>query len=197
MLIDWFTVVAQIVNFLMLVALMKHFLYGPLLARDRCARARIAAQLAEADRKSKEAEQQKAQVRDQIAEHREPRSADRSKTRGKRPTQRERDGSDRARVRARDWRRRWREDLRREETAFFDEIRRAATAEILGDTRHALADLAGADIERSAVEAFLEKLRSFDAGTLQAARWRDRYGGERDRVFPWTSSEISSRPSRA
>ena len=29
MLIEWFTVVAQIVNFLILVALLKHFLYGP------------------------------------------------------------------------------------------------------------------------------------------------------------------------
>ena len=28
MLIDWFTVVAQIVNFLVLVALLKHFLWG-------------------------------------------------------------------------------------------------------------------------------------------------------------------------
>ena len=37
-LIDWFTVVAQIVNFLVLVALMKRFLYGPLVRRHRRAR---------------------------------------------------------------------------------------------------------------------------------------------------------------
>ena len=38
MLIDWFTVVAQIVNFLVLVALLKHFLYGRLVRGDGRAR---------------------------------------------------------------------------------------------------------------------------------------------------------------
>ncbi len=35
MLIDWFTVVAQIINFLVLVALLKHFLWGRLVASHR------------------------------------------------------------------------------------------------------------------------------------------------------------------
>ena len=47
MLIDWFTVVAQIVNFLVLVALMKHFLYGRLLRAIDEREAGIAARLAE------------------------------------------------------------------------------------------------------------------------------------------------------
>ena len=33
MLIDWFTVIAQILNFLVLVVLLKHFLYGPILPK--------------------------------------------------------------------------------------------------------------------------------------------------------------------
>ena len=51
MLIDWFTVVAQIVNFLILVALLKHFLYGPLVRAIDAREERIAARLAEAERK--------------------------------------------------------------------------------------------------------------------------------------------------
>ncbi len=36
MLIDWFTIIAQIINFLVLVALLKYFLYGRILqAMDR------------------------------------------------------------------------------------------------------------------------------------------------------------------
>ena len=56
MLIDWFTVVAQIVNFLVLVALMKHFLYGPLVAAIDAREKRIAARLAEAEKKNQEAD---------------------------------------------------------------------------------------------------------------------------------------------
>ena len=51
MLIDWFTVVAQIVNFLVLVALLKHFLYGRLVEAIDAREKRIAARLAEADEK--------------------------------------------------------------------------------------------------------------------------------------------------
>ncbi len=55
MLIDWFTVLAQAVNFLILVWLMKRFLYHPILnaldARER----RIAAELADADARKAEA----------------------------------------------------------------------------------------------------------------------------------------------
>ena len=47
MLIDWFTVLAQIVNFLILVALMKRFLYGPLIAAIDAREQSIAARLAE------------------------------------------------------------------------------------------------------------------------------------------------------
>ena len=32
MLIDWFTVIAQIINFLILVALLKHFLFNPIVS---------------------------------------------------------------------------------------------------------------------------------------------------------------------
>ena len=46
MLIDWFTVVAQIVNFLILVALLKRFLYGPLIRAIDARENGIAAQIA-------------------------------------------------------------------------------------------------------------------------------------------------------
>ncbi len=68
MLIDWFTVATQIVNFLILVALMKRFLYGAAAPRHRLRERRIAAQQSEADRKNHEAELKTAQVQTQISE---------------------------------------------------------------------------------------------------------------------------------
>ena len=49
MLIDWFTVGAQALNFIVLVWLMKHFLYQPVLDAIDAREKRIAAQLADAD----------------------------------------------------------------------------------------------------------------------------------------------------
>ncbi|MBB1078263.1 F0F1 ATP synthase subunit B, partial [Rhodoferax sp. 4810] len=57
MLIDWFTVGAQTLNFLILVWLMKRFLYRPILHAIDEREKRIAAELASADRKKDEAQQ--------------------------------------------------------------------------------------------------------------------------------------------
>jgi F-type H+-transporting ATPase subunit b len=56
MLIDWFTVGAQALNFLILVWLMKRFLYKPILHAIDAREQRIAAELADADSKKAEAQ---------------------------------------------------------------------------------------------------------------------------------------------
>ena len=55
MLIDWFTVAAQAVNFLILVWLLKRFLYKPVLAAIDEREKRIATQLQDAEKKKAEA----------------------------------------------------------------------------------------------------------------------------------------------
>ncbi len=51
MLIDWFTVGAQALNFVILVWLMKRFLYKPILDAIDAREKRIATELADAGRK--------------------------------------------------------------------------------------------------------------------------------------------------
>jgi len=60
MLIDWFTVIAQIINFLILVFLLKHFLYGRIINAMDQREARITARLEEAEAQKKEAENEAA-----------------------------------------------------------------------------------------------------------------------------------------
>ena len=55
MLIDWFTVVAQILNFLVLVWLLKRFLYKPVLDAIDAREKGIATKLADAEAKEAEA----------------------------------------------------------------------------------------------------------------------------------------------
>ena len=49
MLIDWFTFIAQVVNFLILMLLLKRFLYRPILSAIDAREQRIVAQIADAD----------------------------------------------------------------------------------------------------------------------------------------------------
>lgn len=56
MLIDWFTVAAQALNFLILVALLKRFLYRPVLDAIDAREARIARQIADAKAQQAQAE---------------------------------------------------------------------------------------------------------------------------------------------
>jgi F-type H+-transporting ATPase subunit b len=58
MLIDWFTVLAQIINFLILVWLMKRFLYKPVLHAIDERERKVAGQLADAEKKKSEAQRE-------------------------------------------------------------------------------------------------------------------------------------------
>src|SRR3990172_2764168 len=61
MLIDWFTVGAQALNFLVLVWLLKRFLYQPILEAIDAREQRIAKELADADAKKAEAQKERAE----------------------------------------------------------------------------------------------------------------------------------------
>jgi F-type H+-transporting ATPase subunit b len=63
MLIDWFTVVAQVVNFLILVWLLKRFLYHPILNAIDAREKRIATQMADADSKVNEAKKEREEYK--------------------------------------------------------------------------------------------------------------------------------------
>src|SRR5665213_264164 len=67
MLIDWFTVTAQAVNFLILVWLLQRFLYKPVLAAIDARESKIATQLTDAAAVKKEAQKERDDFRAQSA----------------------------------------------------------------------------------------------------------------------------------
>jgi len=165
-LIDWFTVVAQIVNFLILVALLKRFLWGRLVAAIDEREKRIAARLSEATEKSKAAEQLKEQAQAEIVVLGE--KHDRMIVEAQRQAEDERNAMiQRARGEVRGLETRWREDLDREQTAFLNSIKRRVAAEMFVVIRRALADLAGADIQQCATRTFVERIKKLDAPELR------------------------------
>ncbi len=166
MLINWFTVVAQIVNFLVLVALLKHFLWGRLVAAIDEREKRIAARLASAEQKDKEAEQLKQQARAQEAalgaKH------DQVLRQAQLEAEDERNVMiQRARDEVRGLEARWHEDLEREQAAFLSHLKRRAATEMLAVIRRALTDLAGSDVQECATRTFLEKIKKLDTAALR------------------------------
>lgn len=167
MLFDWFTILAQIVNFLVLVALMKRFLYGPLIAAIDAREQSIAARIARAAQKEEEATTHIEQLAKEAAETEGKKAAvlaaaqeDADRQRGEILA--------RARENVRALEAKWRDELEREKGAFLDDVRRRAAAEILAATRSALRDLACADVQCCAMNAFLAKLQALDPGQLRA-----------------------------
>ncbi len=75
MLIDWFTVGAQALNFLILVWLLKHFLYKPILNAIDSREKGIAAQLADATAKKAEAKKERDEFQSKNKAWDEQRSA--------------------------------------------------------------------------------------------------------------------------
>ncbi len=166
MLIDWFTLAAQIVNFLVLVWLLERFLWAKLVRAIDDRENRVAARLADADQKDKQAVQRLEEIKTRGGElARERREVLAS-------AQRE---ADELRLemmqRARDDVRRqettWREDLDREKSAFLDELRQRMAVEVLAAVRRTLGDLACADLQHCATEVFLERLREMDPSVVR------------------------------
>lgn len=166
MLIDWFTVAAQIVNFLVLVALLKHFLWGRLVRAIDEREKRIAGRLSAAEDAQKQAERQTEKINSEALELEQKR--DQMIAQVKRDAAALRIEMTReARESVRTLESKWHEDLERERAAFLNEVRRRTATEILAVVRQALADLASSDVQHCAIEAFLEKLRSFDVAPLR------------------------------
>lgn len=167
MLIDWFTVAAQIVNFLILVWLLKRFLYGRIIRAIDARESLIAARLSEAAAKEKAAAEQLALCQAKVLEIDEQRE---------RMLNEARIGAAAARDQMMQEARKgiaalesaWREDLDREREAFLLELRQRAAAEILAIARRVVADLACIELQKCAVRVFLERVRSLDSETWRS-----------------------------
>jgi F-type H+-transporting ATPase subunit b len=89
-LIDWFTVAAQLINFLILVWLLKRFLYRPILDAIDAREARIAAELADADTKKAEARKERDDFQHKNAAFEQQRAALLSQARDEAKAERQR-----------------------------------------------------------------------------------------------------------
>ena len=166
MLIDWFTVVAQMLNFLILVWLLKHFLYKPILNAIDAREKRIAAELADAAAKKTDAQKERDDFQSKNKAFDEQRSTLLAKATEEAKAERERllgeaqkaaDSLRAAQVTA----------LRNDHVKLGSEITRLATEQVFGIARKTLADLATVSLEERIGEVFTRRLREMNGKAKQ------------------------------
>ena len=157
MLIDWFTVSAQIVNFLVLIWLLKRYLYRPVLTAISARDKKIAEKLASADQSREQAERERRELAAERASFEKQRHAIFIAAEGEAKEEAARilasAESDRV-----ERRKALQHELEIEALSFRDEIISRIRVEIVACVRQILKDLASATLEQSATEAFLRRL---------------------------------------
>lgn len=155
--IDWLTVAAQIVNFLILVWLLKRLLYRPVLSAMARREKGIAERIDEAARRGEEAANRAREYREKAEALERAREATIAEARSEAAQERRR-LLDAARREVDEQRQKWRADLQREAESFRQALKRELATAVVRVSRRALADLADATLERQAVATFLRRL---------------------------------------
>lgn len=167
MLIDWFTVAAQVLNFLVLVWLLKRFLYQPILDAIDAREQRIAAEIADTAATRAKADQARRLFEDKNAAF-DAQRADllaEAKTAARAELERL---TDEAREDANAQRTRWQQALLNERESLSQALSLRTREEVFAIARKVLTDLAATDLEARLTEVFIRRLREMDGEAKSA-----------------------------
>lgn len=164
MIIDWFTVGAQTFNFIILVWLMKRFLYKPILHAIDERERRIAAELADADAKKAEAQKESDELRLKNEAFEEERAALLSKATDEATMERQR-LLDNARKAAEVLSLKQQETLSNEWRDMHHAIRARVQKDVFAIAGKALKDLATASLSERMVDMLTQRLKEMDDPT--------------------------------
>lgn len=165
--VDWFTLVAQIVNFLVLVWLLKHFLYGRIVGAMKEREAKIANRLDEAARQraSAEAEAELFRARNlEFEANREEmlaRAGDEAEAYRQQLMEAARHDAEKEQVE-------WLEALARERQGLLQDFRERLGQEVFSLARRGLNELADATLEEQILKVFVKRLETFDPAERDA-----------------------------
>lgn len=159
--INWFTVVAQIINFLILVWLLKRFLYQPVLDAIDAREQKISAQLKDAAEQKAEAQKAHELLQHKNQQFEQERSAKMAEVE-------EQISAEKARLfaQARDesntLRAKYEAALKQEEQDIIAHLKRKTRDEVFAIAGQALADLADTELEQRLVAVLIHKMQSLD-----------------------------------
>ncbi|MHB8067851.1 MAG: F0F1 ATP synthase subunit B [Desulfobaccales bacterium] len=158
MLINWFVVAAQIINFLILVLLLKRFLYGPIIKAMTAREEGIASQMAAARQKRQTAEEEEASLRQKIREIEEQRQEMLTEA-GRQAEAHKQELFSQARQEVEQIRQKWAASLTREKETFLQNLKQRLAQEVVAISRRALKEMGNLALEQRLTEVFLDRLR--------------------------------------
>lgn len=156
--IDWITVAAQIANFLVLVWLLKRFLYRPILDGIDAREAEISRRMQEAVTAKQASEGAQADYREKVAALKLAQSEMTETIRKSAETQRDelvavaREGLAQERTE-------WQSQLDQDTRHYFDRLNGASASALLSLTRKALGDLADEDLEAKIAQRLATQIK--------------------------------------
>ena len=176
MLINWFTVVAQIVNFLILVVLLKYLLYNRIVkAMDERER-KIQSRLKEAEEKEKAAEREVESLREKNRDFDERREKMLAQVKEEADARRK-EMTQEARQAVTNLQLVWQEAIQREKESFVQDLRKMAATQVYAIARKAFEDLADADLGERMVDVFLVRIQKMKKKEREALATSIKEGG--------------------
>jgi len=155
--IDWLTVIAQTINFLILVWLLKRFLYKPVIGAMTEREALITARLQEAAERERAADESKTDYQHKL----DTWDAERGRLLGEAAAaaaaERKTIG-EQARNEVAEQRRLWQRQVTDEKDSFLRDMKRQTAETIVAISRRSLRDLADVELEERIIDSFLGKL---------------------------------------
>jgi len=167
--IDFFTLGAQIINFLVLVLLLRHFLYRRVVRAMDERETRIDSRLKEAQERKKEAEQEAESYRKKNQELLDRDEELLAKAREEADIWRKK-LEENARIEVEENKARWYEAVERQKEAFLIDLRRRAGEQTYIIVRRVLKDLANDDLERQIINTFIKLLANLEDDEKEAIK---------------------------
>jgi F-type H+-transporting ATPase subunit b len=194
MLIDWFTVIAQVINFLILVWLLKRYLYRPILDAIDAREKRIAAKIADADAKESAAQKQREEYQQKNTRFDQERNVHMNEAIEAAQAERVQ-LLDAARQEAEDLRVSLKQALTNEQQSLNEELGRRTREEVFAISRKVLSDLAGTSLEQRMTEIFLDRLRELN--TAQITELKSAFKSSSDALLVRTAFQLSAQQRTA
>lgn len=164
--IDWFTLAAQLINFFVLVGLLRWFLYDPIMNAMEQRENRISERLQEADEKRKQADQEAEEYHEKRRRIDEERDQLMDEAREEARETRERLLKE-SRHSVTEHRDEWLTALKREKDRILDDFRQQVGKMAEAAARQALKNLADQQLEERIEQQFLHRFRELDEESLE------------------------------
>ncbi|MCC7337452.1 MAG: F0F1 ATP synthase subunit B [Pirellulaceae bacterium] len=159
--IDWFTFVAQIVNFLILVGLLRYFLYGPIVRTMQEREGRVTQKLSDAEAVQADAEQKRKQLEAEMQAIEQQRDSLLEQAVQEADAERQRLVRD-ARNEVESRRQQWNQAFEREQRDLVSATQRQIQIISLQAAHHTISRLSDTDLQSQICRVLIRQLQSLD-----------------------------------